>query len=84
MAIWRAEEKTIKESSGYTRSERKQRRASTRFDQLRNVLLETTPTTMEGLRAKARAARVSGDDDLQQQVTYDIGTMFDELEPSGL
>jgi hypothetical protein len=60
-------------------NERLQRRAGKRFDKANNALYETRPTTLDGLRAKARAARVSHCDSLQQQIVYDIGVMFGDL-----
>jgi hypothetical protein len=76
---WRAKEKAVERSSGYIQSDRAQRRAGERPDQANNALCETRPTTVEGLRAKAKAGHVSQCDSLWQQVMCDIGVMFGDL-----
>jgi hypothetical protein len=39
---------------------------------------------MPGLAAKARAARITQDDELCQEITFDIGILAGEVEPEAV
>jgi hypothetical protein len=80
MSEWGARRRTVERETGYTRAEKAQERASERFSDLRDELVDVRPTTIAGLRAKAHAARVSADEGLQQQIVFDIGVLFGDLD----
>jgi hypothetical protein len=77
---WGKRKRSVEKEAGYTLAERAQDEASDRFDDLRDELIEARPNSMAGLRAKARAARVSSDDGLQQQIVFDIGVLLGDLD----
>jgi hypothetical protein len=79
-ADWKARERLVEREAGYTRADQARDRASDRFGDLRDDLVAVRPTTIAGLRAKAHAARVSSDEDLQQQIVFDIGVLFGDLD----
>jgi hypothetical protein len=80
MSEWRARRRTVERETGYTRAEKAQERASERFGDIRDELVYVRPISIAGLRAKANAARVSSDEDLQQQIVFDIGVLFRDLD----
>jgi hypothetical protein len=80
LADWAARRRLVERETGYTRAEKAQERASERFGDIRDELVDVRPTTIAGLRAKARAARVSADEGLQQQIVFDIGVLFGDLD----
>jgi hypothetical protein len=77
---WKKLERSVKTQTGYTRAERAQKLAGDRFEEVRDELVDARPTSIAGLRAKARAARVSHDDGLQQEIVFDIGVLFGDLD----
>jgi hypothetical protein len=77
---WGKLRRSVENETGYTRAERAQKRASDRFGEIRDELCDTRPVSTAGLRAKAAAARVSSDEDLQQQIVFDIGVLFGDLD----
>jgi hypothetical protein len=77
---WGKRRRSAEKAAGYTRAERVQALASERFEDIRDELYDARPTSIAGLRAKARAARVSSDDGLQQQIMFDIGVLFGDLD----
>jgi hypothetical protein len=80
LADWKARERLVEREAGYTRADQARSHASDRFGDLRDELVAVRPTTIAGLRAKAHAARVSSDEDLQQQIVFDIGVLFGDLD----
>lgn len=77
---WAARRGLVERETGYTRAEQARERASELFGEIRDELVYVCPTTIAGLRAKAHAARVSSDEDLQQQIVFDIGVLFGDLD----
>jgi hypothetical protein len=77
---WGNLKRLVQKKTGYTRAERAQKRASERFHDVRDELYDTRPISTAGLRAKAAAARASSDEDLRQQIVYDIGVLFGDLD----
>ena len=77
---WAARRRTVERETGYTRAEKARERASDCFGDIRDELVDVRPTTIAGLRAKAHAARVSADEGLQQQIVFDIGVLFGDLD----
>jgi hypothetical protein len=80
LADWAARRRLVERETGYTRAEKAQERASERFGNIRDELVYVRPITIAGLRAKAQAAMVSSDEDLQQQIVFDIGVLFGDLD----
>lgn len=80
LKAWGYRKRLVESETGYTRAASAQRRASERFSDIRDELVYVRPITVAGLRAKAHAARVSADEDLQQQIVFDIGVLFGELD----
>jgi hypothetical protein len=77
---WEKLRSHVENEAGYTQAERAQERASDRFGEIRDELQDTRPASISGLRAKAGAARVSSDEGLQQQIVFDIGVLFGDLD----
>ena len=77
---WGKLRRSVENEAGYTRAQRAVKRASDRFGEIRDELTDARPTSIAGLRAKAHAARVSMDEDLQQQIVFDIGVLFGDLD----
>jgi hypothetical protein len=77
---WGKSRRAVERRSGYARAEQVQNRASEHFGEIRDELEDLRPISIFGLRAKARAARVSHDDGLQQAIVYDIGALFGDLD----
>jgi hypothetical protein len=77
---WGKLRRSAENETGYTRAERSQKRASDRFHEIRDELTDVHPASTAGLRAKAAAARASSDENLQQQIVYDIGVLFGDLD----
>jgi hypothetical protein len=80
LAEWEKRLKPVQKETGFIRAQRAETRASARFDEIRDELIETRPTSIAGLRAKASAARISTDEDLQLQIVLDIGVLFGDLD----
>lgn len=80
LKAWGSGKRLVETEMGYTRAESAQRRASECFSNILDELVYVRPTTVAGLRAKAHAARVSSDEDLQQQIVFDIGVLFGDLD----
>ena len=80
LADWAARRRLVERETGYTRAEKACRRASERFGDIRDELVYVRPTTIAGLCAKAHAARISSDEDLQQQIVFDIGVLVGDLD----
>ena len=79
-AVWEKAYQAAKTKTGYRRAERVSQQASDFFDEVRDELRDTRPTSLAGLRAKAGAARATQDEELEQQLVYDIGVLFGDLD----
>jgi hypothetical protein len=77
---WGAKKRLVERETGYTRAEQAQERASEHFGEIRDELVYARPVSIAGLRAKAAAAKISSDEDLQQQIVFDIGLLFGDLD----
>ena len=77
---WGDRRRSVERQTGYTAAKAAQGRASEVFGDLCDELLYARPVSIAGLRAKAEAARVSANENLQQQIVFDIGVLFGDLD----
>jgi len=78
-AEWEERERGEKRRCGYTKAAAAECTASDHVTKIIAEFYEMQPRTFAGLAAKARAARITGDDGLCQQLSYDIGVMTGEI-----
>ena len=79
---WGKSKRAVEKKAGYTRAERVQKLASERVGEIMDELCNLRPVSIPGLRAKARVARFTGDEDLQQEIVHDIGALFGDVAAS--
>jgi hypothetical protein len=77
---WGKARKEVERACGYTRAQRAHRKMSDLFTEACDELIAARPTSLAGLQAKARAARLSHDEGIQQQIVFDIAVLFGELD----
>jgi hypothetical protein len=82
MGRWKRREQAASRRTGFAQARKSQDAASNRASDLIEQLCATQPRTLAGLAAKARAARLVDEGDLECSMAQDIGVMVGEIDES--